>query len=70
MVHLTVPVVIFQGDRDENVPLDHARWLHRHIRGSRLELYPGEGHLSLVLSHRRDVVTTVLSLLQRDAEAP
>lgn len=35
----------------ENVPLDHARWLHRHIRGSRLELYPGEGHLSLGLTH-------------------
>jgi pimeloyl-ACP methyl ester carboxylesterase len=67
---VTVPVVIFQGDRDENVPLGHARWLHRHIPGSRLNLYPGEGHLSLVFTYRRDIVATVLSLLHPDAETP
>jgi len=38
---VTVPVVIFQGDLDENVPLGHARWLARHLRNSRLLVYPG-----------------------------
>lgn len=60
---ITVPVVIFQGDADENVPVAHAKWLTRHIKGSQLRLYPGEGHMSLVFSHRDDIVATIEQLL-------
>lgn len=63
-----VPVVIFQGDLDENVPLGHARWLAKHLANSRLLVYPGEGHLSLVFNHRDDIVAVTLALLGRDAE--
>jgi pimeloyl-ACP methyl ester carboxylesterase len=60
---LDVPVVIFQGDQDENVPLGHAQWLARHLRHGELRRYPGEGHLSLVFSHRDDIVAATLALL-------
>jgi pimeloyl-ACP methyl ester carboxylesterase len=65
---VTVPVVIFQGDLDENVPLGHARWLARHLANSQLRLYPGEGHMSLVFSHRDDIVTAVRELLAQGSE--
>ena len=61
---LTVPVEVFQGDLDENVPIGHARWLVGHIPAARLHLYPGEGHLSLVARHREDIVRCALSLLE------
>lgn len=63
-----VPVVIFQGDLDENVPLGHARWLARHLPRSGLLVYPGEGHLSLVFRHRHDIVDAVLDLLGQRAQ--
>ena len=59
-----VPVVIFQGDLDENVPLGHARWLARHLLNARLRVYPGEGHLSLVFRHRDDIVAATRELLE------
>ena len=59
---LDVPVVIFQGDLDENVPVGHARWLARHLATADLRLYPGEGHLSLVFSHRAEIVDAVRAL--------
>ena len=65
---VTVPVVIFQGDLDENVPRGHARWLARHLRDSRLLFYPGEGHLSLVFERRDDIVGAVLELLSQGTE--
>ena len=65
---VNVPVVIFQGDLDENVPLGLARWLARHLAHSRLLIYPGEGHLSLVFNHRDDIVGAALELLGRDTE--
>jgi len=61
---ITVPVVLFQGDADENVPLGHARWLATHIATSQLREYPGEGHMSLVFNHRDDIVATIVDLLE------
>jgi pimeloyl-ACP methyl ester carboxylesterase len=65
---LDVPVVLFQGDLDQNVPIGHARWLHRHLARSELRVYPGEGHLSLVLSRRGEIIESALALLE-DAES-
>jgi pimeloyl-ACP methyl ester carboxylesterase len=63
-----VPVVIFQGDLDENVPIGHARWLAAHIAGADLRVYPGEGHVSLVFFHRDDIVAATLGLLGQNPE--
>jgi pimeloyl-ACP methyl ester carboxylesterase len=40
-----VPVLIVWGARDRLVPAHHADHAHREIRGSRLELFEGAGHL-------------------------
>ena len=42
---IKVPVHLWQGDADRNVPANHARLLHRAIPGSVLHEYAGEGHL-------------------------
>ncbi len=65
---ITVPVVIFQGGLDSNVPPGHARWLTSHIPGAELRFYPDEGHISLVLSRRDDILATVGALLLEGAE--
>jgi len=40
-----VPVLIVWGARDRLVPVHHAEHAHREIRGSRLEVFEGAGHL-------------------------
>jgi pimeloyl-ACP methyl ester carboxylesterase len=40
-----VPVLIAWGERDRLVPVAHAHEAHHGIPGSRLELFPGVGHL-------------------------
>jgi pimeloyl-ACP methyl ester carboxylesterase len=42
---IEVPVQIWQGDADRNVPPQHARLLHEAIPGSVLHEFAGEGHL-------------------------
>ena len=42
---ITIPVHIWQGDEDVNVPPNHARLQHAAIPGSVLHWLPGEGHL-------------------------
>jgi len=41
---IQVPVHIWQGDADVNVPPHHARLQHEAIPGSVLHEFPGEGH--------------------------
>lgn len=40
-----MPVVIFQGGLDGNVPPGHARWLAQHIPGAELRFDPDDGHV-------------------------
>ena len=53
-----VPVHMWHGDTDENVPIEMARHLAERVPGAELTVVAGEGHLSLV--HRRlgDVLGT------------
>jgi 3-oxoadipate enol-lactonase len=43
---ITVPSLIVHGDEDVLIPLDEARAMHAAIRGRRLEVIAGAGHLS------------------------
>jgi pimeloyl-ACP methyl ester carboxylesterase len=45
---IAIPVHLFQGDADRNVPASHARLQHEAIPGSVLHEYPGEGHLLII----------------------
>ena len=48
---ISVPVFLWQGDRDLMVPFEHGRWLADRIPRSVAHLLPGEGHISIVLNH-------------------
>jgi pimeloyl-ACP methyl ester carboxylesterase len=51
---VAVPVHLWQGDEDRNVPMAHAELQHRAIAGSTLHACPGEGHF-LVVDHLREI---------------
>jgi pimeloyl-ACP methyl ester carboxylesterase len=52
---ITVPVQIWQGDVDRNVPPEHARRLADRVPGAVLHECPGEGHL-LFVDHMGDIL--------------
>jgi pimeloyl-ACP methyl ester carboxylesterase len=52
---ISVPTLIWHGDRDPAVPLDIARFFARTIPKSSLEVLPGEGHL-ILWSHAEEIL--------------
>lgn len=56
------PVAIWQGGEDRMVPSAHGEWLARTINGARPHLYPGEGHLSLVVGRIGDIAADLVAL--------
>lgn len=58
-----VPVVLFQGALDENVPLGHGQWLARKIPNAHLVEKVDEGHISIGLRYRQEILDTAVSLL-------
>jgi pimeloyl-ACP methyl ester carboxylesterase len=40
-----MPTLIVWGDRDPMIPVEHGQSAHRAMPGSRLEIFPGAGHL-------------------------
>jgi pimeloyl-ACP methyl ester carboxylesterase len=55
-----VDVRIHHGEDDTLVPAHHAKHLAEGILGSRLQLYPDEGHLSFD-KHLKEIVQTLLA---------
>jgi pimeloyl-ACP methyl ester carboxylesterase len=49
------------GEDDTNVPPRHAKELAESIPGSRLRLYPGEGHISILDNPIKEIVETLLA---------
>ena len=47
LASLKLPVLILWGEKDRLIPLSSGEWLHAHIPGSRLIVYPGTGHLPM-----------------------
>jgi pimeloyl-ACP methyl ester carboxylesterase len=43
---VAAPVLLVQGEEDRVVPSSHARWMHAHLPASKLQLLPGDGHVS------------------------
>lgn len=56
---LKPPVRIWHGERDANVPVAMAQHLAARIPGSRLTIYPGEGHL-IVPGHWDEILAALL----------
>jgi pimeloyl-ACP methyl ester carboxylesterase len=57
---ITVPVDIWQGGADRNVPSHHARLLHEAIPGSELHWFEDEGHF-MVLDHFEEICKVLTS---------
>jgi pimeloyl-ACP methyl ester carboxylesterase len=55
-----VDVHLHHGEADLFVPVHHAKHLAERIPGSRLQLYPDEGHLSFD-KHLKEIVQTLLA---------
>jgi pimeloyl-ACP methyl ester carboxylesterase len=57
---ITVPTLIWHGDRDPAVPLDVARFYERAIPDSKLHVVRGEGHL-LLWSRAEEILRSLAS---------
>jgi pimeloyl-ACP methyl ester carboxylesterase len=55
-----VPVHLWHGDADRNVPIGHGRFMAEKIPGAVLHECPGEGHL-LYVNHLAEVLQTISS---------
>ena len=58
-----VPVVIWQGGLDRNVPVVHGEWLRDHIAGSRYELRPDESHVGIFVNYEEEIIESAAQLL-------
>jgi pimeloyl-ACP methyl ester carboxylesterase len=54
-------VSFHHGEDDTIVPPQHAKELAEGIPGSRLRLYPGEGHISILDRPIKEIVETLLA---------
>ncbi|MBF6022846.1 alpha/beta fold hydrolase [Lysobacter niastensis] len=48
LADIRIPVHVYQGGHDRNVPPDMGEYIARHIKLSRYRFFPDEGHLSIV----------------------
>src|SRR5256714_59094 len=56
---IKVPLLLWQGERDRNVPASHGRYLASAISTCRATFYPDEAHLSLLLNHQREILSAL-----------
>jgi pimeloyl-ACP methyl ester carboxylesterase len=47
LARIEVPVLLWHGNQDDDVPVGHARWVAERIPGASLELVEGAGHLMI-----------------------
>ncbi len=58
---ITVPVFLWQGEKDANVPPAMARYMARKIPNSQVTFLPGDGHIGCIANHLDEVFEAVLS---------
>jgi pimeloyl-ACP methyl ester carboxylesterase len=63
LADITKPVFLWQGDDDFMVPHAHSYWLEKHIPTAQLTFKPGEGHISLEVNHRAEILAQAQELL-------
>jgi pimeloyl-ACP methyl ester carboxylesterase len=56
LASIRVPVHIWQGEHDRLVPWAHGQWLADHIPGARFTLAEGQGHFSLGVANRDQIL--------------
>lgn len=58
-----VPVVVWQGGLDKNVPVVHGQWLTDHVPHARLMLKPDESHVGLYINYEDEIIESAIELL-------
>ena len=61
---ITKPVFLWQGDDDFMVPHAHSYWLEKHIPTAKLTFKAGEGHISLGVKYRAEILAQAQDLLK------
>jgi len=56
---LNIPVSLFQGEVDIDVPASMARYQAELIPDCELNLYPNEGHFSLLVNHIDEIIASL-----------
>jgi pimeloyl-ACP methyl ester carboxylesterase len=56
---LDLPVALWHGELDRNVPVAHGRFLAGVIPGCRATYYPVDAHLSTFANHRREFMSAL-----------
>jgi pimeloyl-ACP methyl ester carboxylesterase len=62
---ITIPVFVWHGERDGNVPAAHGRYLASVIRACRPTFYADDAHLSVPLHHAREILSTLSTTKER-----
>ncbi len=57
---LGIPVLLWQGEQDRNVPPAHGRYLVGAIPNCRATFYPDEAHVSLFVNHHREILSALI----------
>ena len=50
---ITAPTLIIHGDDDPLIPYPNGKYLAEHIKGARLIMFPGVGHISMIEAPER-----------------
>jgi pimeloyl-ACP methyl ester carboxylesterase len=59
-----VPVIIWQGGLDKNVPVQHGKWLAANMPNTRLELREEESHLGIYVNYEKEIMQSAIALLK------
>ncbi len=62
---IRMPVLLWHGSDDRNVPVSHARHIAAQVPGAQLRVLEGEGHMTLAFQHSSDFLA---ALLERTAD--
>ena len=60
---IKVPTVIWQGELDKNVPIQHGQWLAKHLPNARLEVRAGESHMGIFVNYEEEIMQSAIALL-------
>lgn len=59
-----VPLIIWQGGLDQNVPPQHGEWLAENVPNSELHLIEDESHIGLFVNYEVQMMESVISQLR------
>jgi pimeloyl-ACP methyl ester carboxylesterase len=57
---IRIPVLLWHGERDQNIPVEMARSMAAAIPRSEARFYPQEGHLSLFKNRAEEIILALV----------